>query len=445
MVKDVGDVALALADGSANSEVIFTPHMSLTLREVEKVLRANGIQPMVNEKLEAPPKAKAAPRARRNIYHQNQLSVRQVQYEAWVTPEQMPKVQKEIRTIREVQGVSQDLAMVPATKQSGDSDANAGDKNGAVSRSSRGKGNSSAGEKPSGGWGDRFGKNGKPRKGPRPAVTPSPPKPPEAPLPRAAAETKLAEEAQEKKSAQDEEREDALKQKVRKTVPGPAAKPAAVPRPTRKPPATEGVSQEAPGTQPGTKGIKAKPVETHPLVRAEAPGERGRSKQGWKREPVVQNGPAGPEKPSRPLAKKPDRGVKAGSTSVGAASAPARRPVVKLMAATRPTTRAAVVTTGVLTSQPASGRRAEQVTYALHKLGQIDLAPPGQGGNYKQQAGRPTSQQAQQARARLHRLLITVNFRSPTGAADSVLLELRAKEAAKRAAAGEPASKATKK
>ena len=125
MTESAGDYSFFKKGGDllahvGNNEIIFTDRMALTLREVEKVLRSNGIEPMVAETSDNKKLQKKAPAlARGNVYRQNQRSVRQVQYEAWVTPEQMPKVQNEIRGIRAGQEVSQVLAMAPTKRGSG--------------------------------------------------------------------------------------------------------------------------------------------------------------------------------------------------------------------------------------------------------------------------------------------------------------------------------------
>ncbi len=113
--KGVADLHRSLARAEADNEIIFTNHVALTRREVEKVLLANGIAPAAVRESGAAPKKARPHAARMNYYRANELSPRQVQFEAWVTREQMPKLQKEIGSLRERQNVSQAFAFAGPT------------------------------------------------------------------------------------------------------------------------------------------------------------------------------------------------------------------------------------------------------------------------------------------------------------------------------------------
>jgi hypothetical protein len=98
----------ALAAAGDNHEIIFTDRLDDTQRQVEKVLLANGIEPAPAK--EAGISSKKAPAANENVYSQNRPAAGQVQYEVFVTPEQMTRVQEGIHGLRARQNVSQELA-----------------------------------------------------------------------------------------------------------------------------------------------------------------------------------------------------------------------------------------------------------------------------------------------------------------------------------------------
>jgi len=109
----------------------------------------------------------------------------------------------------------------------------------------------------------------------------------------------------------------------------------------------------------------------------------------------------------------------------------ASRPTL-LAPASGPATRAAVTTRQGLVAQKRE-LMTQKEKDALHLLQQIKLAQ--RVAEYYSQAEQAATQQAT---ARLQRLLITVNFRSPAAADREASAEIRAKDAAKRT---DPASK----
>jgi hypothetical protein len=124
---NVESMSRVLAGDTTNNTIIYTDRLDQTQQQVEKVLGANGIAPVVTR--QSKPSAIAgkaggeANQARGNFYLSNRLSPAQVQYEAYVTPEQMAKVQKDLDSLRARQNVSQD---VPALAYNRESAKNAG-------------------------------------------------------------------------------------------------------------------------------------------------------------------------------------------------------------------------------------------------------------------------------------------------------------------------------
>ena len=118
--RNVDSMSGVLAGDMTNNTIIYTDRLDQTQQQVEKVLGANGIAPIVTKQSEQPVVAKGhqSSRARGNFYVSNTLSPAQVQYEAYVTPEQLAKVQKDLDSLRARQNVSQD---VPALAYNGSS------------------------------------------------------------------------------------------------------------------------------------------------------------------------------------------------------------------------------------------------------------------------------------------------------------------------------------
>jgi len=116
-LNNVDRMVAVLGGDLRNNEIIYTDRIDDAQKQVECILVANGIAPVVTEELErAAAKAKVAPEAPRdrgNFYFANRLSSAQVQYEAYVTPEQMEQVQNALGKLRAKQNVSQD-APAPA-------------------------------------------------------------------------------------------------------------------------------------------------------------------------------------------------------------------------------------------------------------------------------------------------------------------------------------------
>jgi len=110
---NVKTMSRVLAGDMTNNTIIYTDRLDQTQRQVETVLNANGIAPMMTR--QSGPLA-AQNKAGGNVYVSNTLSPAQVQYEAYVTPEQMAKVQKALDSLRARQNVSQD---VPALAYNG--------------------------------------------------------------------------------------------------------------------------------------------------------------------------------------------------------------------------------------------------------------------------------------------------------------------------------------
>ncbi len=104
---DGDELSVALAAVPTDNEVIFTDRMGMTRRQVEKLLISNSVLPVRTRKVATAPVAKAKARGRANFYRVNRLAETQVQYEAYVTPEQMNRVQKELTSLRAQQTVSQ--------------------------------------------------------------------------------------------------------------------------------------------------------------------------------------------------------------------------------------------------------------------------------------------------------------------------------------------------
>jgi flagellar hook-length control protein FliK len=118
--RNVEGMSRVLAGDTTNNTIIYTDRLDQTQQQVEKVLGANGIVSAVSTESEQPVAAKGrqSNQARGNFYVSNTLSPAQVQYEAYVTPEQMTKVQKDLDSLRARQNVSQD---VPALAYNGES------------------------------------------------------------------------------------------------------------------------------------------------------------------------------------------------------------------------------------------------------------------------------------------------------------------------------------
>ncbi len=110
---NVDSMSSVLAGNTTSNTIIYTDRLDQTQQQVEKVLGANGIAPVVTQQSE--PSAAVnktgsqAPQPRGNFYVANMLSPAQVQYEAYVTPEQLAKVQKALDSVRARQNVSQDV------------------------------------------------------------------------------------------------------------------------------------------------------------------------------------------------------------------------------------------------------------------------------------------------------------------------------------------------
>jgi len=505
LVKNVGNLKLALAQAAENNEIIFTDHMALTVRAVEKVLVANGIQPMVVKGAASLAQEVPAARARANVFRQSQLSARQVQYEAWVTPEQMPEVQKQIRGLRAEQRVSQALAFAPAA---GTTDRSYGQtkwgfalKDEVARRLARLKKLEKTAEDLTTEAAERGGEakaKAKPsslqaaptapaeKRVPRPAAKPATKptvKPPEAPaITKPPAERTLsqakaieAEGTEDTKGKKDVEREK-LEETLRKS--GSGVRIAKGPAPARKPGPGLAAGKEARQAEQGAQRVNGR-LETRPdeaappavqakLRRSGREGQQvttrdlasmdEREKMGRFQAASGASQPAAggrgrrrvqPAPPATtPAEPKPGFrldladsveiaarfGDKAGRKAVGVDefAEPASRPAV-LEPASGPATRA-IVTTGQrrVAQKPEVTTKKEKDP--LHVLQQIKLAQRVAG--YYGRAEQAATQQ--QATARLQRLLITVNFRSPSAVDRATSAEVRAKDAAKRA---DPASK----
>jgi hypothetical protein len=118
---NVKNMSRVLAGNTTNNTIIYTDRLDLTQRQVETVLNANGVAPIVTQQSgyssAMNTTGRQASQARGgNFYVANTLSPAQVQYEAYVTPEQMAKVQKDLDILRARQNVSQD---VPALAYAG--------------------------------------------------------------------------------------------------------------------------------------------------------------------------------------------------------------------------------------------------------------------------------------------------------------------------------------
>jgi hypothetical protein len=122
---DLNGLELALAEGVQNNEIIFTDRIDLAQRQVESVLLANGLKPaVVRSGFRAAQKDSRAHR-RGNYYQANKLTAGTVQYELFVSPDQLPKLQRELSTLRLQQNVSQEMAVLPPATL-GDERARAG-------------------------------------------------------------------------------------------------------------------------------------------------------------------------------------------------------------------------------------------------------------------------------------------------------------------------------
>lgn len=112
MGPDLGS-ALATVDYNANNEVIYTDRLGETQRQIEKVLVANGIvsaAAQADENADAANQDRDQVQARSNFFHSNQLAANTYQYEVFITPDQLAKVQDGLNTIRARQKVSQSAA-----------------------------------------------------------------------------------------------------------------------------------------------------------------------------------------------------------------------------------------------------------------------------------------------------------------------------------------------
>lgn len=120
IANNVDRITAVLAGNLTNNEIIYSDRLDDTQKHIEGILTANGIAPVVTKKLEPTSDlAKQAPElplARANFYFANRLSSEQVQYEAYVTPKQMEKVQEELGRLRAKQNVSQDTTVLALAK-----------------------------------------------------------------------------------------------------------------------------------------------------------------------------------------------------------------------------------------------------------------------------------------------------------------------------------------
>jgi len=118
---------IALSKALAGNEVIYTDRMDDTRREIENLLFVNGCQPAEVRTSLAALKSGKEIAARANFYRQTRAYAGQIQYEAFVTPEQMATVQKHLGTLRSRQAVSQfALAYVPSRAEGGGGPAGGG-------------------------------------------------------------------------------------------------------------------------------------------------------------------------------------------------------------------------------------------------------------------------------------------------------------------------------
>ncbi len=118
--NNVERITAVLAGNLTNNEIIYSDRFDDAQKQVEGILNANGIAPVVTEKLESTAalakRAPELPLARGNFYVANRLSSAQVQYEAYVTPKQMEKVQEELGRLRAKQNVSQHTTVLTLAK-----------------------------------------------------------------------------------------------------------------------------------------------------------------------------------------------------------------------------------------------------------------------------------------------------------------------------------------
>ena len=114
--SNVTEMSRLLSGRLGDNEVIYTDRLELTQRQVETVLASNGISAMIvnggarqSKGAQVDRQVEIQAQARGNFYVSNSLSPAQVQYEAYVTPSQMVKVQTELNRLRAKQNVSQDV------------------------------------------------------------------------------------------------------------------------------------------------------------------------------------------------------------------------------------------------------------------------------------------------------------------------------------------------
>ncbi len=96
----------------AYNEVIYTDRLDAARSDVAAVLARNGIEPITRVGSQPADRKKLARQSRANFYQTNRASPRQIEIVAFVTDEQLIKVQKELNAVRTQQVVSQS-AIVP--------------------------------------------------------------------------------------------------------------------------------------------------------------------------------------------------------------------------------------------------------------------------------------------------------------------------------------------
>ena len=118
LASNIDVMSKELLGDLTDNEVIYTDRLGRTQRQIETVLATNGVAAMIvqGDSSSGSPalaggqaKSQAQAQTRANFFVTNKLSAAQVQYEVYVTPEQMAKVQKELNQLRAKLSVSQDV------------------------------------------------------------------------------------------------------------------------------------------------------------------------------------------------------------------------------------------------------------------------------------------------------------------------------------------------
>jgi len=354
-----GGTVLAAAPPDAGNEVIFTDHLEATQQQVETLLAANGIRPVVLAGAAGAKLGKGGrPVSRANFYKAERVAPQTVEIDLVVTPEQLASVQRELDALRDRQIVSQE----PCPP-------------GEPARRTRGG-----------------------REVPLPAASPPPAPAPAAPPPPA--EGKLGPPAAESDTAgkQVEETADKRKAPAETELPQPRKDDLAgcVPRAGRPEP----TAPKAPAPAPApTAPAVAMELAAKPAAPPAGAAAGTAARNPATREEAAPAGPAGGAGGGGAIAK-------GQGATAAAPSAPATRPsAVAAQTTAADEANAPVAVAAVVQPGQAKSLLSRQELEKLRDEAARNLQTAGQSA--------AASQSAALAGARLQRLRITLNFREP--------------------------------